>query len=249
MEYTSLFRGAFLGAFLIGSAAVSAAPVTLQVCTDASCWNGGYDITEGVVVNWSDVQTLDNTAGKSVDDWETAQGLDVSAWSLSMDTDPFVTNNFTVTNNTGSTQVYSLTATIGVAPPIPNGLMRGSIGFSLTDNNGDGATLATSGASSLYRGLIDGNTARTLWDAPISFTAPFATINGNDNFGFPVRETAPDPVNSDIGIAILFSLTAGDSVGFTSNFDVVPVPVPAAAWLFGSGLLVLSGVTRRRRRS
>ena len=31
------------------------------------------------------------------------------------------------------------------------------------------------------------------------------------------------------------------------NFDVAPVPVPAAVWLFGSGLLGLVGVARRKK--
>ena len=35
--------------------------------------------------------------------------------------------------------------------------------------------------------------------------------------------------------------------GFSANFDLQPVPVPAAVWLFGSGLLGLVGVARRRK--
>ena len=49
----------------------------------------------------------------------------------------------------------------------------------------------------------------------------------------------------------------GPTSGFNSNFDfttitvtnVSAVPVPAAAWLFGSGLLVLSSLARRKKRS
>ena len=45
----------------------------------------------------------------------------------------------------------------------------------------------------------------------------------------------------------------GAFVGFSANFNLVgddlppPVPVPAAVWLFGSGLLGLVGVARRRK--
>ena len=47
----------------------------------------------------------------------------------------------------------------------------------------------------------------------------------------------------------------GPFQGFNANFDIssititdiTPVPVPAAAWLFGSGLLGLVGVARRRK--
>ena len=42
-----------------------------------------------------------------------------------------------------------------------------------------------------------------------------------------------------------FTLAADGTLSFTSS--VTPVPVPAAAWLLGSGVLALAGVTRRRR--
>lgn len=246
MKLSVTLAGASLGALLLGSATVSAAPVTIQVC-NGTCWTGNYTIADGVVVDWTNVQTMTNSNGVSVDQWEGTHGLNVSGWSLSMDSDPFVTNNFTITNTSGSTQTYTLGTTIGISPAIPLGGMQGSIGFTLTDNNSNGATLATSGLS-IYRGTIDGNVARTLWDPTTSFMIPFGSTASSTYFGFPTREATPESVDTSIGILIQFSLTAGDSVSFTSNFDVVPVPVPAAVWLFGSGLFGLFGVLRRRRR-
>lgn len=47
----------------------------------------------------------------------------------------------------------------------------------------------------------------------------------------------------------------GAFIGYMANFNVyngsnvAPVPIPAAAWLFGSGLIGLVGVSRRRKRS
>ena len=161
-----------------------------------------------------------------------------------MDSDPFVSNNFTITNTTGSTQTYSVSASIGVTPAIPNGLMRGSIGYTLTNQVGSSATLSTSGTS-IYTATIDGNVASTLWGTGTSFTTGSSTGGGID-FGYPTRLPAPESTDSTIGIIIQFSLSAGDSVAFTSNFDVTPVPVPAALWLFGSGLLGLAGVARRK---
>lgn len=248
MKLAVLLSGASMSALLLGSATVSAAPVTLQVCSGASCWNGSYTIADGAVVNWTNVQTLENANGVSVDEWEATRGLNMDGWSLSMDSDPFVTNNFTITNTSGSTQTYSFTTMVGVVPAIPNSLMRGSVGLTLTDNNSNGATLATSTGGSIYQGAIDTNVARSLWDPATSFTAPFGTTSSSTYFGFPTREAAPESIDLNIGIVITFSLTAGDSASFTSNFDVVPVPVPAAVWLFGSGLLGLFGVSRRKRR-
>ena len=236
-----------LAAALLGSAVVNAAPVTLQVCSGGSCWNGAYQIADATVVNWSDVETLENANGVSVDEWEAARGLNMDGWSLSMDSDPFVTNNFTITNTTGSTQIYTVGTTVGVAPAIPFASMQGSVGFSLTDNNGNGATLATSGVP-LYRAQIDGNVARTLWNSPTSFTAPFGSTSSNIFFGFPTPESAPESVDASIGILMVFSLTSGDSVSFSSNFTVneAVVPAPAAVWLFGSGLLGLVAAARRK---
>lgn len=250
MKFPTMFAGALMGALAVTYTTASAAPVSLSVCSSASCWSANnYQIADGVVVDWANVETLENINGVSVNEWETAWGLNMESWSLSMDSDPFITNNFTLTNTTAFTQTYSIGVAIGVTPVIPNAGMRGSVGFSLTDNNANGATLATSGAS-IYQGKIDGNTARTLWDPATSFTAPFGSTSSSTFFGFPVREAAPESVDSTIGIVITFSLTGGDSVAFTSNFDVEPVvvPVPAAAWLFGSGLLGLVGLARRRAR-
>ena len=57
----------------------------------------------------------------------------------------------------------------------------------------------------------------------------------------------PAGVSTDIGILLSFDLSAGDTVTFNTRFEVTPVPVPAAIWLFGSGLLGLVGVARRRK--
>ena len=43
-----------------------------------------------------------------------------------------------------------------------------------------------------------------------------------------------------------YSISFGDVTGQIQGVDLAPVPVPAAVWLFGSGLLGLAGVARRR---
>ena len=57
--------------------------------------------------------------------------------------------------------------------------------------------------------------------------------------------TATNPVGPD-GILGL-SMIDGAFAGFNANFNLTAVPVPAAVWLFGSGLLGLVGVARRRK--
>lgn len=55
---------------------------------------------------------------------------------------------------------------------------------------------------------------------------------------------------SDFGstAAISFNLPAGTSITSDGGYTQAAVPVPAAAWLFGSGLLGLIGVARRKAR-
>lgn len=71
----------------------------------------------------------------------------------------------------------------------------------------------------------------------------------------PSRPSEPplsdsDPVGSNAMAAIVkqlgsFTLAADGSLSFESS--VTPVPVPAAAWMLGSGVVALIGLTRRRR--
>lgn len=59
---------------------------------------------------------------------------------------------------------------------------------------------------------------------------------------------AGNPANPD-GVTG-YGMLDGAFPSFNANFDfVAPVPVPAAVWLFGSGLVGLVGVARRRRKA
>jgi uncharacterized protein (TIGR03382 family) len=169
-------------------------------------------------------------------------------WSLLVNPDPFVIANLVVTNNTLVTQTFSLTVSAPTGP-IANACIGGSISGSVTDNNGDGATLETAPGTALYQALIDGGTAATLLDDPFSVTTgSFLTaIVGPASFGDPIPSQPYLPgVAASIGITITFTLSAGDSAGFTSIFVVEEcIPAPAALALFGVAGLVGS----RRRRS
>ena len=180
---------------------------------------------------------------------------DVPIWDAQWDwlsnADPFVTNNFTITNNAAVTQNFIITSTIGIVPIAPASLTSGSVGGSLTDNNTD-ATLAqmtsnTSG-NAIYTALIDGAPYQTLLNHPFSLTVAGLGANANigpASFGLPPNSQPGPAIANTIGIRMEFDLTPGDAVSFTSRFEVA-VPVPAAVWLFGSGLLGLAGIARRK---
>ena len=81
-------------------------------------------------------------------------------------------------------------------------------------------------------------------------TANIDVVNVWDVVGDVYTSTdgiAGNPANPD-GIRG-YGMIDGAFPNFNANFDfTAPVPVPAAVWLFGSGLVGLVGVARRRRK-
>ncbi len=74
------------------------------------------------------------------------------------------------------------------------------------------------------------------------------TDNGDGTVTYTsIDGIAGNPANPD-GVRG-FGMIDGAFPGFNANFDftVATVPVPAAVWLFGSGLLGLVGVARRKK--
>ncbi len=74
-------------------------------------------------------------------------------------------------------------------------------------------------------------------------TTEFSYWNWSANSTYSLEQVLAAP--DDIGIFFGGSLVSGSGNVMVDNFGTV-VPVPAAAWLFGSGLLGLAGVARRK---
>jgi hypothetical protein len=109
-----------------------------------------------------------------------------------------------------------------------------------------GASDNTGGASPIGGALM----ATTTWNTTAIGTVVLGT---NPSGTLPlVNDTVVDVTNADVGIGGSPMATA-PFAGYNANFDVMTftpdatVPVPAAAWLFGSGLVGLVGVARRKR--
>ena len=71
---------------------------------------------------------------------------------------------------------------------------------------------------------------------------------GNNGFDVMLADTI-DPGVGDLNMAAQYvrTLAPGESMTFTQTIMLNTVPVPAAAWLFGSGLIGLIGVARRKQ--
>lgn len=173
------------------------------------------------------------------------------SWGLLANPDPFIVGNLVVTNTSDSTQTFFLDVALPINTPLAATLIGGSVTGTVTDLNGDGATVSSIPTGGpIYQALTDvdggfnGTLAGSLLVAASASTGAFqsATI-GPEQFGSPIPSMPYGAVNTNIAIRLAFTLTAGDSASFTSLFVVVPAPGVAVAML---GLL---GVGSRRRRA
>lgn len=208
-------------------------------------WNYQADSTRGT---WGQV------AGSPPNQWRYTGDLDNSAfhaeWQLDLDADPFVSNNFALTNNTAVTQTFVVSVILPVFPVVvAPSTTFGSVSMTVGDTNNSGnAILTTTGpGSSIYTALIDGGTYQTLANDPFLLqTSPFppgaTNAAGPFNFFFPAGQPG---VLSTIGLTNTFTLTPGDSVTMVSTFRIDPIiPAPATAVL---AALAGAVATRRRR--
>jgi hypothetical protein len=124
----------------------------------------------------------------------------------------------------------------------------GTLVIGLTDTDYTGAASAYStNFGGTTTGSVDFN---FLYDAGngefggTSFFNPGAASGG----AFSGSSTDAVIAGSPYSLTILAQISHSAGAGQISSFDahLVPVPVPAAVWLFGSGLLGLAGIARRK---
>jgi hypothetical protein len=214
-------------------------PFGLNYSTDLGTYPGdpsgyhGYINTDGSM-NWPGAMLW-------IDAMNTANYLGNNGWRLPtmMDTGAPGCNNA----NSGTDCGYNVQTTTG-SPPYPAVTVYSEMASMFYDTLGNLAYLDASGA------------VQTGWG--FSNSGPFDNVqSAQDDYYWTGLEYAPN--TSD---AWLFTFHAGSQNNFTKDGDpsipiygwaVHPgdigsaVPLPAAVWLFGGGLLGLIGVGRRRR--
>jgi hypothetical protein len=182
----------------------------------------------------------------------------ISSFELTADPDPYVTGAFNFYN--GSASTMSVVATVLFPMAGSFGSPQIAIGTGLVNNVFGGGILNLQVA-----GYVDTLASPVLGINEIAPGVPFSVCDdlgadpGCQNSVFSLGATQPGPgtlnVLSQIGLRLSFQLSPdtvatigldpGEPFAGAAYLSIVPVPVPAAAWLLG-GALALLGATRRR---
>jgi hypothetical protein len=113
------------------------------------------------------------------------------------------------------------------------------------------------GVQGVFVTLVDssGTSRQTTTEADGSYTFDEVVLGSYylefvapDGYAFTAQDMGlDDSVDSDADSLGRASISVSDDNNFTFDAGLVTVPIPAAAWLFGSGLIGLVGVKRRQR--
>jgi hypothetical protein len=173
----------------------------------------------------------------------------VSVQQLEFNNDPFVLNNFLVTNNLAVPQVFSVFVGLPAGLAAPN-TISGNVRTSVIDGGTDGATITSVAGSAIYQAQVDFAAVQTLQNDPFSVVAvPGGSNTASATFGPTLSNV---PVNATIGVQLRFMLSGGDTASILSRFDVIPggpnggLPEPTTLTL--GGIVMVLGVGLRGRR-
>jgi len=165
---------------------------------------------------------------------------------------PSVSNNINITNTDVVSHVYLATVLLPIPAAAYDAAVSSSVGATFTDSNSNNSLLLQEdGGFAMYRAQVNGSTVLSL---PLG---PFTTANCSPNPSTPgcsgtgsnaivSQALAPGGATS-LAILLRFSLSPGDSVGFTDRFQIAPEPYTGA--MFSLGLIALGVAGRRRRRA
>jgi len=172
----------------------------------------------------------------------------VTVQQLEFNNDPFVLNNFLVTNNLAVPQIFTVFVGLPTVVGAPN-TISGNVRTSVIDGGLDGASISTNGGQALYQALVDSTTVATLQNDPFILAAPIGgSSTASATFGPTPSGIA---AGSSIGIQLRFTLSPGDTATILSRFDVNPgtgggLPEPTTLALGGLMALVAAGFRRVR---
>jgi hypothetical protein len=241
-----------LAAGLTAASLVSAG--TIVQCGDSSCTSdfsvriNGNQVGTGQFTY--DAKTGEISLVSESNTWGDDLGNSLSVDSLSGNADPILIFGVGAsTGVAGSTFGFTFNLPIALSGQIN---ASSSTSYSLTSGSSAGAQIQG----------IGGNKVVTAYEVDTS-VGGIGSINKGvdvgDTFFFlggPAVNNSPIYTASNtftgnlaydlMTVKIDFSLSANSAVGISGFVEQSPVPVPAAVWLFGSGLIGLIGIARRK---
>jgi len=253
MKKAHLLKGAcvltlvFISTLTVGRSAWAG---TVTGCTQETCtWSitvDGEAVMNGMYT--ADPDTGDISFGGT--GTISGEGYTVSLDSMSGNIDPVLGFGLGATNSS------SITKTFAFAFSLPIGGLTGAIdtvaqlGTTLTAFTGAGGSVfATSGGGK----IVDSQDIRL---------SPFNSVDKGVDIGDGLSVNSQDTVTNienaansinliggydTMSVIVAFGLTTQTGVGFSGFVEQTPVPIPAAVWLFGSGLVGLVGIARRKK--
>jgi hypothetical protein len=180
--------------------------------------------------------TMRNQAGQIVAEFNGA--------TIRLVEDPVVQLNFSVSAGSADT-TFTISSPLLSFAAIDPASGRASAGVSITDTNGDGATISPVGQPGLYTSQYNGAVPSgtlfaDLLTGPVVAGAFDSNSASASSPGGGLFTAIGTPV-SDMSARFHFSLTANDQASGTSTFEIVPAPGAVT-------LLALGGLFAGRRR-
>ncbi len=162
--------------------------------------------------------------------------------------DPLLFFAGAATNNTNGPLSFSFAFN---TPLIPNLLgpvnSHAELGVTLTDGLNDGATIQPTLPGGKMLTSIDLYQNGTPISKNVDIGNLFSIVSGTGGTTFSAdNQLVCGQACVTMSAILSFTLTGQDAVGFSGKVVQNPVPIPAAVWLFGSGLIALAGVLRKK---
>jgi len=183
--------------------------------------------------------------------WTMGDGSTISVGSLSGNADPILGFGLGAsTPGTGSTFGFTFNLPIAMQGPIN---ADSSVSYSLSSLSAAGAQIAPVVGSNIVSAFeVDtGVGGLTSLNKGVDVGSTFFFTGGPLTQNSPVY-TASNSFTGDLAYDLMtvkvdFSLSPNSTVGISGFVQQVVVPIPPAVWLFGSGLMGLVGIARRKK--